>query len=298
MNARVTYYNAPRDFIPDSFVDPVQLPTPAIRLIAPPNAKSGHSIAAELCRSLGVTRDNFTKRTGTTHLYAAVQAWSLAHGIRDVYIAHTEDLAEAAVLDLIDLTGALGARLHLIYSHSQVYAHSDRLRALGVPVAPFTTLPDPLRKPPPTALAPVSDPPHPLHGLDLPDDQWPTFRASYLQLLAPGQGTFADKVYLYAYDTVRAAASEASTAPAIEARREGLEPAWQPRDGPPHHDPRLRGRPLPQRVQRKDRPPPLRPPHPATPRQPHDHRALPVAAHLRLDLASSRDRPARQPHEP
>lgn len=216
MNLLLNYYEAPRAFEPDGFVDPITLPHPAIRVITPPGAKSGHALAATVCRSLGITRDNFTKRTSEKTLLDAATAWALAKGVTHMYIAHAEDLTPPVLDQTIGFTTNIGAALHLVFARGQVYEHATVLHRHGFTHHPFTDLPEALRKPAKKehrlTIAPTIPP---LAALDLPDDHWPTFRHAYLHSLPPSDSQAIDRIYVPAYRT--ALASGATTLDQVEA---------------------------------------------------------------------------------
>lgn len=216
MNLLLNYYEAVRGFEPDGFIDPIALTHPAIRVITPPGAKSGHALAATMCRSLGLTRDNFTKRTSEKTLLDAAKAWALAKGVSHMYIAHSEDLTPAVLDQVIDFTTSIGAALHLVFARGQVYEHAHVLHRHGFTHHPFTDLPEAIRKPGKKAhrltLAPTVPP---IAGLDLPDDHWPTFRHAYLEALPPNDAETVDATYVAAYRTARA--SNATTPDEVEA---------------------------------------------------------------------------------
>lgn len=202
--SHLRYYEAPQRFDLDGFVDPVDLPT-AIRLIAPPNAKSTHALAGAICRSLGADRDLYTQATGETIMLSSATAWSLAIGITDVYIAASEDLKRDAIFDCIYFAGRIGANLHLVFSFGQVNSHADTINEAGFESTAFATLPQALRTPAPMQVA-ASRPAvqqRRVEELDLPDDHWTSFRAAYLSALPHADAALCDAIYLNAYDIAR-----------------------------------------------------------------------------------------------
>ena len=201
--SHLCYYEAERGFELDGFVDPVDMSS-AIRVVAPPNAKSSHALAGAICRSLGAVRDLYTIATGETVMLSSAAAWSLATGVTDVYIAAAEDLTRPAVFDCIDFAGRIGAHLHLVFSYGQVHAHAHTINEAGFRSRPFNDLPTPLRHPtlPPVTL-PDADRGDQLNGVALPEDQWTTFRAAYRTALTPDLASYCDGIYLDAYRTTR-----------------------------------------------------------------------------------------------
>lgn len=198
------YYEAPRRFTLDGFIDPVELPS-AIRVVAPPNAKSSHALAGAICRDLGAVRDLYTQAHGETVMLSSAVAWSLATGITDIYIAAAEDLTRAGVYDCIHLAGRIGATLHLVFSYGQVHTHLATLNEVGFRTVDFTEIPAPLRDPSTetrrvdaAALDQGSKP------VVLPDDHWMTFRAAYRSSLPDDLAEHCDNIYLDAYETARA----------------------------------------------------------------------------------------------
>lgn len=201
----LAYYEAPRGFTLDAFVDPVDLPR-AIRVVAPPNAKSSHALAGAICRSLGAVNDLYTKSNGSTIMLSSAAAWSLATGVTNLFIAAAEDLTRAAIYECIDFAGLIGANLHLVFSHGQVHVHGATLNEVGFRSTPFTLLPDALTQPPPLATSnesatQVDDI---WEGAVLPQDHWTTFRAAYRATLSDPLLSRCDDIYLDAYSTARA----------------------------------------------------------------------------------------------
>lgn len=224
----VYYYSAPKGYEPDAFVDPVPMPTPSMRLITPPSYKTEHVLAAALCRSLGLTRTEFTKALSLDRLYGHATAWALAHHIEDIYIAHSEDLTRDGVLLLLDFAATIGARLHLVFANAQAVTHATMLRAFGAQHSGWQHLPEALREPSTIDEGAATTDTVPLDDIDLPADHWPTFRAAYHDALNPDQAAILDTIYLDAYATARA--SKAHTRDSIEAlgghlwNRHGIHP--------------------------------------------------------------------------
>ncbi|HXH80406.1 hypothetical protein [Nocardioides sp.] len=195
------YYEAPRGFQLDGFVDPIDLPT-AIRVIAPPNAKSVHALAGAICRALGAVLDTYTKRNGETLMLSSAAAWSLATGITDLYIAAAEDLTRPAIFDCIDFAGRICAHLHLVFSFGQVHVHAATMNEAGFQSRPFEDLPTSLRNPVPLSVVPTANT-DAYEGIELPDDHWTTFRPAYRASLPPHIVDLCDRIYLDAYTTTR-----------------------------------------------------------------------------------------------
>lgn len=216
----MSYYEAPRGFPLDGFVDPVDLPT-AIRVVAPPNAKSAHALSGAICRALGAVLDTYTKSNGETIMLSSAAAWSLATGITDLYVAAAEDLTRPAIFDCIDFAGRIGAHLHLVFSFGQVHVHAETMNETGFRSTPFTDLPPNVRNP---ALRVVEtiDATDPYAGVELPQDHWTMFRAAYRASLSPHVVDLCDSIYLNAYTTTRN--SDARTSEEVAALAGSL---WQ-----------------------------------------------------------------------
>lgn len=201
--SRLCCYEAESGFGLDGFVDPIDMPT-AIRVVAPPNAKSSHALAGAICRSLGAVRDLYTKANGETVMLSSAAAWSLATGITDFYVAAAEDLTRPAIFDCIDFAGRIGAALHLVFSYGQVHAHADTINETGFQNRPFTDLPTQLRSAPrPFASVEAITKAAANPVAALPEDHWTTFRAAYHSSLPPGLVDHYDQMYLDAYSTTR-----------------------------------------------------------------------------------------------
>ncbi len=217
----LSYYEAPRGFQLDGFVDHIDLPT-AIRAIAPPNAKSGHALSGAICRSLGAVRDTYTKANGETIMLSSAAAWSLATGITDLYIAAAEDLTLPAIYDCIEFAGRIGANLHLVFSFGQVHAHSDTVNRTGFQHTTFTNLPERMRNPLLRTVETMTETADPYEGVEMPESHWPTFRAAYTATLTPKVVDLCDSIYLDTYKAARS--SNARTAEEISALAGSL---WQ-----------------------------------------------------------------------
>jgi hypothetical protein len=203
----LAYYEAPDGVVLDGLVDPIDLPR-TIRVIARPNAKSIHSLAIDLGRSLGATRDTYTKAHGTYTLLSGATAWALARGVTDVYIGEIQDMDRGAILESLDFAQSLGAALHLIAAHGEMRVHAATLEALGGTHRRFSTLPEQIRTPSGPGTDNGSegavfgdDEPEP------PDDEWVSFRAAYHQTFPPEVVSACDRVYLDAYAIARASSA-------------------------------------------------------------------------------------------
>ena len=202
MNA-LTYYEAPNGHDLAGLVDPVDLPN-AFRVIARPSAKSIHSMAGDLMRTFGATRDLYSRAQGANTLLNMASAWSLASGVTDLYIGEAQDMHEDSILESLEFTQRSGARLHLIYSFGETFTHADTLLRLGGTNQPYETLPEPIRHPDryPAPLRPT--PPETLPLAAMPDEEWMTFRAAYLHTLDGQELAVADRIYNDAYQQTRA----------------------------------------------------------------------------------------------
>ncbi|SOC50407.1 hypothetical protein SAMN05660748_3155 [Blastococcus aggregatus] len=193
------HYEAPQGKDLAGLVDPVALPR-AVRAIARPNAKSIHSLAADIMRSLGATRDLYSKAQGSYTLLNTASAWSLAHGVTDVYLGEVQDMDRNGILESLDFSQRIGATLHLITGYGQVSVHAQTIEQLGGMTRRFTDLPAELRHPtPPAPPGPEDDE----ADIEIPDDDWISYRSTYRSLWPTDLVATADRVYLDAYRTAR-----------------------------------------------------------------------------------------------
>ncbi|SEP14960.1 hypothetical protein [Trujillonella endophytica] len=212
------HYEAPRGKDLDGLVDAVNLPL-AIRAIARPNSKSIHSLAADVLRSLGATRDLYSKAQGSNTLLNAASAWSLARGITDVYFGEVQDMDLNGIHESLDFAQRIGANLHLISGYGETAVHAPTIEQLGGRNRRFTDLPVELRAPAPAAAPSDEDG---RDEIEIPDDDWISYRPTYRALWPTEVVATADRVYLDSYRTARH--SGASTAEDIARLIAGL---WQ-----------------------------------------------------------------------
>jgi hypothetical protein len=194
------HYEAPRGEDLAGLVDPVDLPL-AIRAVVRPNANSIGSLAADIMRSLGATRDLYKAQGSHTRLDAA-SAWSLARGIADVYLGEVQDMRHDDILDSLDFAQRIGANLHLISGYGQTSVHAQTIEELGGITRPFADLPDQLRTPSLPA-SPELPGASTEHEIEIPGDDWISYRPTYLSGWPPDRIAVADRVYLDAYCTAR-----------------------------------------------------------------------------------------------
>lgn len=181
-------------------VDPVNMPL-AVRAIARPNAKSIHSLAGDIMRSLGATRDLYSKAQGSYTLLNTASAWSLARGITDVYLGEVQDMDRNGILESLDFAQRIGASLHLISGYGQTAVHAQTIEELGGILRPFADLPSELRSP-----TPAAGPPSPQDeevAVEIPEDDWISYRPTYKSLWPADFVATADQVYLDCYRTAR-----------------------------------------------------------------------------------------------
>lgn len=198
---RLFHYEAPRGKDLDGLVDPVDMPH-AVRAIARPNAKSIHSLAADIMRSLGATRDLYTKAQGSYTLLNAASAWSLARGITDVFLGEVQDMDRNGILESLDFAQRIGANLHLISGYGQTVVHASTINELGGVTLRFTDLPGELRSPG-RAPSPASTTSEEDDAVEIPDDDWISYRPAYRSLWPAHFVATADQVYLDAYQQAR-----------------------------------------------------------------------------------------------
>lgn len=182
-------------------VDPVNMPH-AVRAIARPNAKSIHSLAGDIMRSLGATRDIYSKAQGANTLLNTASAWSLARGIIDVYLGEVQDMDRNGILESLDFAQRIGANLHLISGYGQTAVHAQTIEELGGILRPFADLPSELRSPTPAAAPPSPEDEEEV-AVEIPDDDWISYRPTYRSLWPADLVTIADDVYLDSYRTAR-----------------------------------------------------------------------------------------------
>lgn len=194
------HYEAPRGKDLAGLVDPINMPH-AVRAIARPNAKSVHSLAADIMRSLGASRDLYSKAQGSHTLLNAASAWSLARGVTDVYLGEVQDMDRNGILESLDFAQRIGANLHLISGYAQTAAHAQTIEELGGAIWAFTDLPSELRSP--ARGAPPVEPDAEDTAVEIPDDDWLSYRPTYQALWPPDVVADADRIYLDAYRTAR-----------------------------------------------------------------------------------------------
>jgi hypothetical protein len=199
------HYEAPRGKDLDGLIDPVDLPL-AIRAIARPNSKSVHSLAGDIMRSLGAARDLYSKAQGSYTLLNAASAWSLGRGITDVYLGEVQDMDRNGIHEGLDFAQRIGANLHLISGYGQAAVHGQTIEQLGGTTRRFADLPAELRHPTPAA-PPGSE--YDDAEVEIPDDDWISYRPTYRSLWPSALVEAADQVYLDAYRTARRSTASA-----------------------------------------------------------------------------------------